>query len=172
MGSKTEPLRLNTAATLIDVDGNHTRLANQMGSITVISFWATFCKPCLEELPYLEKLAEAYKHSRDIKILEISLDPMKDAPQRAKAMARKLGLSSVRVLTDVDRQLSLQLSNGDPSHLPPIPLLVVLGPDGVVHYQERGFNIGKEKQFVEDHRRVIEEAARGLQRAGSPAATR
>lgn len=39
----------------------------------VINFWATWCKPCLEELPYLEKLTNAYGGSK-IKVVLISLD--------------------------------------------------------------------------------------------------
>lgn len=162
-------LRLDTSATLVDSSGKQRRLADELGTITVISFWATFCQPCLEELPYLEELAAKYKGDRNVRVLAISIDPMKDAAERSKSTAKKLGLSNLTVLTDVDRQLTLQLSHGDPTHLPPIPLLVVVGRDGLVRHQERGFKIQGKTRFVEDHRRVIESLLHP--RAGSAGAT-
>src|SRR5688500_7195095 len=40
---------------------------------TVINFWATFCKPCLEELPYFQQLAKKYEKD-GVKLILVSLD--------------------------------------------------------------------------------------------------
>lgn len=42
-------------------------------SILVVSFWATFCKPCVEEIPYLESICQKYKDQK-VKVLLVSLD--------------------------------------------------------------------------------------------------
>src|SRR5678816_715800 len=42
-------------------------------SVLVISFWATFCKPCIEEIPYLENISQKYKDQK-VKVLLVSLD--------------------------------------------------------------------------------------------------
>lgn len=42
-------------------------------SVLVVSFWATFCKPCIEELPYIQSISEGMK-SKGVKLLLVSLD--------------------------------------------------------------------------------------------------
>jgi thiol-disulfide isomerase/thioredoxin len=44
---------------------------------TIINFWATFCKPCIEEIPYFQKLVNKYKSS-GIQLLLVSLDLPED----------------------------------------------------------------------------------------------
>ena len=39
----------------------------------VINFWATWCKPCVEELPYFEELTQAYKGQK-VRVILVSLD--------------------------------------------------------------------------------------------------
>lgn len=43
----------------------------------VINFWATWCKPCVEELPYFESLNQKYKNE-GVKLMLVSLDSKKD----------------------------------------------------------------------------------------------
>ena len=42
-------------------------------SVLVINFWATFCKPCKEEIPYFETIINKYKDQK-VKLLLVSLD--------------------------------------------------------------------------------------------------
>lgn len=42
-------------------------------SVLVINFWATFCKPCVEEIPYIESISQKYKDQK-VKVLLVSLD--------------------------------------------------------------------------------------------------
>lgn len=43
--------------TLRDVDGKEHRLADYRGKVVVLNFWATWCDPCREEMPSLDRLA-------------------------------------------------------------------------------------------------------------------
>ena len=47
-------------------------LEQEKDQIYVINFWATWCKPCIQELPYFE--AAQKKYSGDIKVILVSLD--------------------------------------------------------------------------------------------------
>ena len=62
---------------LKDLTGHTQKLDSLRGSITVISFWATWCVPCREELPRLSRLKEEYDE-KGIRFLAISVDEPKD----------------------------------------------------------------------------------------------
>ncbi len=53
--------------------GTKIKLEEFKGTVTVVHFWATWCPPCIEEIPKLLKAAESYKQ-RPIKWIAISLD--------------------------------------------------------------------------------------------------
>jgi thiol-disulfide isomerase/thioredoxin len=50
-----------------------TFLKNSDETVYVINFWATWCKPCIKELPYFETITEKY-NSTKVKVLLVSLD--------------------------------------------------------------------------------------------------
>ncbi len=56
-------------------------------SPTIFNFWATFCKPCLEEMPYFQDLVKKYE-SAGVKLVLVSLDLPKAYP-KIKAFAAK-----------------------------------------------------------------------------------
>lgn len=58
---------------------NQRQLTND--TLYVINFWATWCKPCVEELPYFEKLGAEMK-DKPVKILLVSTDMKKDLTTR------------------------------------------------------------------------------------------
>jgi len=72
-GSK--PARIGTLApdfTVQDSDRKIT-LSDYRGQIVVLNFWATWCPPCIEELPSLETLQQRMK-DKGVKVLAISID--------------------------------------------------------------------------------------------------
>jgi thiol-disulfide isomerase/thioredoxin len=60
-----------------DLAGHNQRLHDLHGSITVISFWATWCTPCREELPRLSLLNQQYA-AQGVRFIAISVDNPKD----------------------------------------------------------------------------------------------
>lgn len=58
----------------------------------IVNFWATFCVPCIEEMPYFQKLAKKYQ-SEKVALIFVSLDLKKDYPAKVNTIAKKLRLT-------------------------------------------------------------------------------
>ena len=58
---------------LLSVDELEDRISKGGDTLYVVNFWATWCAPCIAELPYFEKLQTTYK-DQPLKVLLVSLD--------------------------------------------------------------------------------------------------
>ena len=68
----------------------------------IVNFWATWCKPCIEELPYLEKMNQA-ETEQPVKVVLLSLDFPKHLESKLLPFVENRQLSSqVEVLLDGD----------------------------------------------------------------------
>ncbi len=59
--------------TLQDMNGKTVRLSDHKGKVVLLEFWATWCPPCREAVPGLEKLHNAYK-DKGLVVLAVSMD--------------------------------------------------------------------------------------------------
>jgi thiol-disulfide isomerase/thioredoxin len=55
---------------------------------TIFNFWATFCKPCIEEIPYFQQLVKKYD-SAGVRLVLVSLDMPELYPKKIRAFATK-----------------------------------------------------------------------------------
>ncbi|MBX7173826.1 MAG: TlpA family protein disulfide reductase [Pyrinomonadaceae bacterium] len=60
--------------TAVDLKGNPINLASLKGKVIYLDLWATWCGPCLQEMPFLEKLKEKYKDNNNIAFVSLSID--------------------------------------------------------------------------------------------------
>jgi peroxiredoxin len=77
--------------TLDTLDGNQVTLSELRGRIVVINFWATWCLPCREETPALEKAYKQYKDS-DAVILGVNLTNQ-DLVRDVESFVQEFGLT-------------------------------------------------------------------------------
>ena len=86
--------------TLRDAEGAETTLAAYQGDVLVVNLWATWCAPCMEEMPSLAELQRNFEGR--IRVIPVSVDSEAD---RAKAIAELQRLSefSLPFLQDMTR---------------------------------------------------------------------
>jgi peroxiredoxin len=59
--------------TFTDMSGESVTMASLRGGVVVVYFWATYCIPCIEKLPRMQAIHEAYRN-KGVKIWALSLD--------------------------------------------------------------------------------------------------
>ena len=66
---------------LLDLDGNRHRLSEYLGKWVVINFWATWCSPCLKEIP--ELISFQSRHESDVVVLGVNFEdgPLPDVKE-------------------------------------------------------------------------------------------
>lgn len=109
-----------------DTQGKVHRLADYRGRWVVVNFWATWCVPCIREIPEIAAFA---RERRDVAVLGVAVDA-EDAA-KVKAFAAKVGHDYPLVLSNgkVEKQL------GDPRAL---PVTRIYDPQGRVIYDRVG----------------------------------
>jgi thiol-disulfide isomerase/thioredoxin len=96
--------------------------ANKTDSVLVINFWATFCKPCVEEIPFLQKICKKYTANK-VKLILVSLDGPAEYPNKIRAFIHKKKFSATHFWlneTDADYfcpQIDKQWSGAIPATL-------------------------------------------------------
>ena len=66
--------------TLITGDGSEITLADKRGKVVLVNFWATWCAPCVVEMPYLNELQGRYG-SDEFEVITISMDRRIEEPR-------------------------------------------------------------------------------------------
>lgn len=64
-----------------DGDGNEVSLSSLKGKVVFINFWATWCPPCIAEMPTINKLYKKLKNNKDIVFLMVDVDGKKNTSQ-------------------------------------------------------------------------------------------
>ena len=93
----------------VDQHGKEHRLSDWRGSARVVNFWATWCPPCVHEIPILIAVQEEFRE-RGVRFLGIAADE----PADAFAMARELGMN-YPTMADMRRSVELMHAYGHPS---------------------------------------------------------
>jgi thiol-disulfide isomerase/thioredoxin len=117
------------AATLPRADGGgELALRTLRGRLLVVNFWASWCPPCVAEMPGLSQFARQHPELRLIGVAVDDAKPVSDFLQRSPV--------SYPVLVAGDRGIDLIDALGDVQH--DLPYTVVIGADGRVVAQHLG----------------------------------
>lgn len=119
-----------------DFSGLEHFLNKDDGTTYVVNFWATWCVPCIEELPYFEKLNENYKNKK-VKVILVSLDMIRMVESRLLPFVKNKGLKS-EVLYLWDPDSNTWIPKVDKSWSGAIPATVIY-KGGKRAFYERSF---------------------------------
>jgi thiol-disulfide isomerase/thioredoxin len=84
-----------------DAEGNNVTLADFRGRFVVLNLWATWCTPCVAELPALARLKEALGES----VVVVPVDLENIPPEKAKEFLARNGAAGLPVYVDRERKL-------------------------------------------------------------------
>jgi peroxiredoxin len=130
--------------TLRSMSGPNLRLAEQRGRVVMVNFWATWCGPCRQEMPQLDRLYQKYRSSGFV-LLGVNVD---DDARKAADVAAKLGVT-FPVLLDTDKAVSRLYD------LSTMPSTVLIDRDGRVRYLHRGYLAGYEDNYDKQIRELL-----------------
>ncbi|MCO6147889.1 TlpA disulfide reductase family protein [Flavobacterium sp. NRK1] len=106
--------------------GGTTSLAELKGKYVYIDIWATWCGPCRQQIPFLQKIEDKY-HGKKIEFVSISVDKEKDHEKWQKMVTDK-SLGGLQLFADKDwNSAFIQAYN-----INSIPRFILIGPDGKV----------------------------------------
>ena len=106
--------------------GGKTKLEDLRGKYVYIDVWATWCGPCIAEIPHLKKV-EAKYHGKNIEFVSISVDTEKDYEKWKKMVVSK-ELGGIQLFADKNWTSDFIKAFGINS----IPRFILIGPDGKV----------------------------------------
>ncbi|MGH8701710.1 MAG: TlpA family protein disulfide reductase [Burkholderiales bacterium] len=108
---------------LRDLDGRAHRLAEYRGKVVLVNFWATWCAPCRDEMPSIQRLKEKLA-GKPFVVLAVNLD-------EPEARVRKF-LSQMKVDFTVLLDPEKKAAKAWDARI--LPVSFVIGPDGRIHY--------------------------------------
>ena len=123
---------------LTNLDGKYVELNNETGNGPILlSFWATWCKPCLEEMVEFNKIYEQYK-DKGFSLLAISTDTEKSVA-KVKPYIKSKGYN-FPVLLDTNSEVARKY------YAQQMPYTVILDQSGNIVYTHLGYMRGDEKK--------------------------
>ena len=124
----TDPL----AFTLTWLDGAPLKLSEHRGKVIVMNFWATWCGPCLTEMPLFEKTVAKYKDDKQVLFLAVNTD--EDRELVAPFMKQYKFNLPVAYADYLDYHYGVNS----------IPTTIILDPKGQVSFRAAGFMPGED----------------------------
>lgn len=116
-------------------------LLNTEGA-TIISFWATWCKPCIMELNAINEEYAAWQNDTKVKLIAISIDDSRSS-ERVKAFAKT---SNWEFDTYIDLNGEVNRAMGVNSI---IPYTFILDKEGNIVYTHTSYMAGDESKYLE-----------------------
>lgn len=132
------------AIQLKDLSGKPVSLASFKGKVVIIDFWASWCGPCRQSMPVLERLSKTYK-DKGLVVLGVNID--NDAKTAAKFLS-EVPVSFV-VVNDASKSVAK-------AYAPPtMPSSYLVDREGRVRHVHAGFKSGDAKELEAEVQQLL-----------------
>lgn len=132
--------------TLKSLAGENLRLEEYRGQVVLINFWASWCGPCRQEMPLLDRLHSRYEET-GFAVLGVNVEGEREPAQEIVDKTKV----TFPVLIDEQQKVS------EMYELEAMPSTVVVDRDGVVRYIHHGYKPGDETKYYEVVKALIRE---------------
>lgn len=125
VGTQAPKFNLKTLA------GDVVGLDQHQDKVVILDFWATWCNPCRQQMPYLDEIEDDARLADEVEIISINTDD--PSPHRREAVRRFLGSGGWDWDPLIDNGQVMRLYR-----VRAFPTIVVIGKDGTVHHAKSG----------------------------------
>lgn len=142
--------RLPENIMLRDLDGKSvpSSIIQNDGRPVILSFWATWCKPCNLELDAIKEVYDEWQEETGVKLVAVSID---DARSAARVRPWVNGKDwPFDILLDQNKDLARALNVGAD-----VPHTFILNGDGEIVWQHKGYQSGSEEELIEQVREIM-----------------
>jgi len=119
-------------------DGKVVQVSDYKGKVVIVTFWATWCGPCMKELPVLSGIQNQAGTER-LQVIAVNL---KESKKRFRQIADALADFPLIVSHDAKGSFSRKYDVGG------IPHMVIIGRDGLIRSIHKGYNEEKLPDLV------------------------
>lgn len=132
--------------TLKSNTGKNIKLSELRGQVVLLNFWASWCGPCRQEMPLLEKLQQRYS-ALGFTVLGVNVE---EDSSKARTLLKDIPVS-FPILFDTQNTVSKQYK------VSAMPSTVMIDRDGNMRYLHKGYKPGDEAQYKKWVKQLIKE---------------
>ncbi|MDY5969255.1 MAG: TlpA disulfide reductase family protein [Bacteroidales bacterium] len=151
MGVMAQNARLPENVSLKNLNGetvSSSAIQND-GKPIIVSFWATWCKPCMRELNTIKDVYEDWQEETGVKLVAISIDDSRSSSKVLPLVNAQGWEYEVYLDPNQDMKRAMSVVN--------VPHTFLLNGKGEIVWQHTSFVEGSEEELIEKVREVIEE---------------
>jgi len=124
-----------------DIDGQPLdfKTVADTNKLTIVSFWATWCGPCIKELEAINEYYAEWQKKYNVKLVAVSID---DARNSKKVKPKVLGYGwTYQILLDENMELSRPMNVNNP------PMTFIVNQKGEILWSHQGYTPGAEEEL-------------------------